>query len=111
MADNLNPKQSKGIQVKCKYCGEKINKIQAFPHPTKPRSYYCNEDCYNNELQTNKGRKINSTAADGIVTCRCCGKRIAREKAFAVKKDIIIVQNKNMKVNIKAVKLIGKKHF
>ena len=74
MADNLNPKQSKGIQVKCKYCGEKINKIQAFPHPTKPRSYYCNEDCYNNELQTNKGRKINSTAADGIVTCRCCGK-------------------------------------
>jgi hypothetical protein len=80
-----NLKEKKEPQIKCRYCGTKVNKIKAFPHPTKPRYYYCNEECYNNEVQKNQGRKINSTVADGMVTCRCCGKKIIKEQAFSIK--------------------------
>ena len=83
MANNL--KEKKEPQVKCRYCGTKVNKIKAFPHPTKPRYYYCNEKCYNDEIQKNQGRKINNTVADGMVTCRCCGKKIIKEQAFSIK--------------------------
>lgn len=72
------------IQVKCKYCKKMIFRNNAYSHPNKSRNYYCNEECYKKEEQLKKDKKINTTA-NTLVTCRCCGKRIYKLKAFCVK--------------------------
>lgn len=72
-------------KVKCRHCGKSIRKSEAFPHPNKKRNYYCNEQCYREELQIAVDRKINTTPVDNLVTCRCCGKKIKRSQSFCVK--------------------------
>lgn len=70
--------------VKCKYCNTQIRKIEAFPHPIKPRAYYCNLFCYEESEKNKQEKKINTTI-DNSVTCRCCNKKIKRSQAFSVK--------------------------
>lgn len=76
---------SPSAKVKCKYCKSEIRKIESFPHPTKPRTYYCNETCYKEEILKIQNRKNNSAVADNTVTCRCCGKKIRKENSFYIK--------------------------
>lgn len=74
-------------KVKCKYCGNFIKKAESFANPDKPRVYYCNEECYNNSLEKVSAKKIKSNIADKTATCRCCGKKINKNKAFMTKQN------------------------
>ena len=78
------PKKSY-TKVKCKYCKKIIGKNESFPDPNRPRTYYCNEECYNKANNELSAKKTNSGNADLTATCRCCGKKIQKDNAFMTK--------------------------
>lgn len=83
----MEKKSKKSNNVKCKHCGKYIEKDKSFPHPEKARMYYCNEDCYNKYIKELSAKKTNSSSADLTATCRCCGKKIKKDKAFMTKQN------------------------
>lgn len=82
----MEEKIKKGdTKVKCRYCKNSIYKSKSFTNPDKPRMYYCNEECFNNAIKELSVKKTNSNNADKTTTCRCCGKKIQKDKAFMTK--------------------------
>lgn len=82
----MEEKNKKGdTKVKCRYCKKSICKSESFTNSDKPRMYYCNEKCYNNAIKELSAKKTNSNNTDKTATCRCCGKKMRKDKAFMTK--------------------------